>query len=343
LLLLIPVLAITQEPVDSQSILAQMKLVPGGSFRMGDLFADGESNELPLHAVQVDDYYIHPYEVTVRQYRTFVEATGYLTRAERFDSREEQQARFDKLVVLMQSGEETEESRALYAEFLNSGGCFQWVAEARFFNFSLDCNWRTPLFEQVDDAPVIALAWVDAASFCNWLSEQEDLPPAYNVETGEILDADGNPTEDITRVKGCRLPTEAEWEYAAREGGKEVRFGNGSKVARGDELNIDASVGDYPYCEPGAYQQKTMPIGSYSPNGLGLYDMSGNAWEWCSDYYEPYTEAEQTNPHGNNKSMRVLRGGRWGGDAREARVFGRSPYDGVNRCNNSGFRIARSR
>jgi formylglycine-generating enzyme required for sulfatase activity len=143
-------------------------------------------------------------------------------------------------------------------------------------------------------------------------------------------------------VKGYRLPTEAEWEYAARERGKQVRFGNGEDVARASEINFDAREGDSSYVETGEWRQNTVPVGSFNPNGLGLYDMSGNVWEWCSDHLRPYSDQNQINPYESTGARRAARGGRWGGGARELRVAARFGWASEDRCNNIGFRVART-
>jgi formylglycine-generating enzyme required for sulfatase activity len=332
----------TQSSEKKSPPMKDMVLVRGGVFQMGDLFEDGAENERPVLKVHLSDFYLNKYETTVAQYKAFVAETGYVTRAERLDSREKQQARYTKLVKKAMAGEQDEEFLTLYKGFLNSGGCHYWVSDPGNFNFSVDCNWRNPLVEQTDNDPVMCIAWVDAASYCNWLSEKDGLPPAYNVDAGELLDKDGKPTLEIREVKGYRLPTESEWEYAAREGGKKVRFGNGSDIARASEMNFNAVNGDYEYSEAGVYRDGTVPVGSFEPNSLGLYDMSGNAWEWCSDFYGEYKDADQLDPIRSTGTHRVLRGGRWGGDAKEARVFARLPYEAIDRCNNTGFRIART-
>jgi formylglycine-generating enzyme required for sulfatase activity len=336
---LVPAAAPGGEPTRS----AAMVTIPGGVFRLGDVFAEGQASERPVHEVALSDYELGRFEVTVAEFRAFVDATGYRTRAERLDSREAQKARYEQLIAMVRAGERGAEFQALAAEFIQSGGCHFWRADAGRFDFSVDCNWTSPMFEQADDHPVVCLAWVDAASYCNWLSAAEGLPPAYDPETWELLDAAGQPTADVTAVRGYRLPTEAEWEYAARERGREVRFGNGRNAASSEEINFDATRGDHAFLVAGEYRGGTAPVGSYPPNALGLHDMSGNAWEWCTDAYAPYEEEARRDPVTTTGPVRVLRGGRFGGDAMEVRVFDRSPYESINRCNASGFRLARSR
>jgi formylglycine-generating enzyme required for sulfatase activity len=178
------------------------------------------------------------------------------------------------------------------------------------------------------------------------LSKKEGLPPAYDLETGDLLDAKGRPVTDVTKVKGYRLPTEAEWEFAARERGKKIRFGNGKNSARSSEMNFNAAGRQFPYSEKGELRGRTIPVGSFEPNGLGLHDMSGNVWEWCSDFVCEYTSEPQTDPYQVKGLImgprRTARGGPWVGDASFARVTARIGWVANDRCNNIGFRIARS-
>jgi formylglycine-generating enzyme required for sulfatase activity len=318
-----------------------MVLIEGGVFRMGDVFGDGAENELPTHQVTLSSFYLAPYEVTVGDFRKFVEATGYVTSAE---GPNDSTARA-KVAAQFSSPDLTDSARrALHEEYLKYSGAGFWDAEQRrWTGYNPETNWRNPGIEQTESDPVLALSPVDAMTYCNWLSAEAGLPVAYDLETIEILDQDGVPTTDVTQVKGYRLPTEAEWEYAAREGGREVKFGNGKNIARSTEINFRGDDGEYDYLEPGEHLAKTTPVGSYPPNALGLYDLSGNAWEWVSDNYAEYSGEPQVNPYITSGDGHILRGGRWGGDANEARVFHRSSWPVYDRCNNSGFRVARSR
>ena len=235
------------------------------------------------------------------------------------------------------------ESRWLVDEILSYSGSAWWDNDNLRFGMDPDINWRKHFFEQSDREPAVCLSWDDSIHYCNWLSEKEGLPAAYDLKTGELLDENGNPTRDLTLVRGYRLPTEAEWEYAAREGGKQVRFGNGGDIARAGKINYRADAEGISYSEPGEYRMKTTPVGSFAPNALGLYDMSGNALKWVYDYYGPYSVEQSVNPICSEGYKRVIRGCRWGGDASEIRAARRDEYEAANRCDASGFRIARSK
>ena len=155
-----------------------------------------------------------------------------------------------------------------------------------------------------DNCPVEQVSWNDIQQFIQRLNNQSG--------------------------KQYRLPTEAEWEYAARSGGKSEKYAGGN--------DVDA-VAWY----DGNSGRETHPVGQKQPNGLGLYDMSGNVWEWCSDWYgeKYYGQSFRDNPDGpSSGSYRVLRGGSWGDDPWGVRVANRGRYVPVDRFYNIGFRLA---
>ena len=160
----------------------------------------------------------------------------------------------------------------------------------------------------------------------------EDCP----VEQVSWEDAQGF-IEELNRLTGkkYRLPTEAEWEYAARSGGKEEKYAGTSDESR---------VGEYAWCGKNA-DNKTHKVGTRNPNGLGIYDMSGNVWEWCSDWYgaDYYKNSPKDNPPGpEGGSYRVYRGGSWRGTAENLRASYRDGRTPALRRFNLGFRLART-
>ena len=174
-------------------------------------------------------------------------------------------------------------------------------------------------FKDCPDCPVERVSWDDIQTFLQKLNARY---PGRNY----------------------RLPTEAEWEYAAREGGKAVLFGNGKNILDPAEANFDASA-EYkkPYSVVGEYRGKTTPVGSFRPNALGLYDMAGNVEEWCSDWKGTYPSEAQTNPQGpSSGSYRVLRGGSWDSLPQNCRVANRNSLSPDNRNSDIGFRLSRT-
>ena len=171
--------------------------------------------------------------------------------------------------------------------------------------------------------PAIYVSRYDAAKYSNWLSEQEGLTLAYEIN--------GTSVSWNQSANGYRLPTEAEWEYAARGGSQS----QGYKYAGSDNVS---EVGWY----SGNSESKTHPVKGKKANELGLYDMSGNVVEWCWDWYGSYSSGEQTNPVGpSSGSYRVLRGGGWNSFSRNLRVAYRIYYSPDGRYSNYGFRLVR--
>ncbi len=202
--------------------------------------------------------------------------------------------------------------------------------------------------------PVINVSWYDAVEYCNWLSARHGLTPYYTVDKTRKDPNNNNTSDDLKwtvtprlGVNGYRLPTEAEWEYAARENGEWVRFGFGKDIADPREINFNGSAAyEKPYSVAGEYRKRTVPVGSLnSPSLLGLHDMHGNVWEWCWDWYGPYSASgsAQDNPQGAGKgSYRVRRGGSWSHIPQYCRAAYRGYWNPANRGSYVGFRLARS-
>ena len=203
----------------------------------------------------------------------------------------------------------------------------------------------------IDDAgwgrgqrPIIHVSWYDALEYCNWRSKMEGLTPCYTIYKRKVesnrdcfFDEEIWPVEWDQSADGYRLPTEAEWEYAARERGQKVLYGNGKQQAESTDIRFAASM-------PSEYQ--TEAVASFQPNALGLYDMSGNVREWCWDWYNGayYTYADSNNPMGpDHGCYKVVRGGSWGSSLREIRTSDRaSETPGMNTSRGIGFRLCRN-
>ena len=280
-------------------------LVRGGTFRMGCTSEqkDCDDDEKPVTSVNVSDFYLGKYEVTVREFQQFIKATGYKTDAEK------------------------------------DGGSYFWTGSA--WEKKSGVNWKCdtkgnvrPISEY--SHPVIHVSWNDAVAYCNWLSEKEGLTKVYTISGGTVT-ANWN-------ANGYRLPTEAEWEYAARGGGKAVLLGNGKNIADPSEINFySQESAKKPYSIVGNYRGKTVPVGSLnSPNALGLHDMSGNVWEWCWDWYGPYPSGNRYLYRGKDSgSHHVFRGGAWSSYPQRVRVTDRSFGKPSFRGHDVGFRLAR--
>ncbi|MBK7868861.1 MAG: formylglycine-generating enzyme family protein [Ignavibacteriales bacterium] len=175
-----------------------------------------------------------------------------------------------------------------------------------------------------DIKPVASVNWLSVVEFCNKLSEKEGLKKAYSI-SGSSVTCDFN-------ANGYRLPTEAEWEYAA-SGGKQSK---GYKYSGGNDIGSVAWYFDNSGGDP-------QNVATKLPNELGLYDMSGNVWEWCWDWYGDYTSSSQTNPEGaSGGTDRVFRGGSYDDYAKSCRVAKRLSGNPIRDSRTVGLRVVRT-
>jgi formylglycine-generating enzyme required for sulfatase activity len=254
-----------------------MVLVHGGAFTMGctnEQGADCNDAEKPSHQVTLGDFYLGQYEVTVLEFKAFIDATHYQTNAEKGGK-----------------------------SLIRNGKGWKPLKEKNKANWRHDAAGNERSSEDYNH-PVIHVSWNDATAYCEWLAGK----------TG----------------KKYRLPTEAEWEYAARGGLESKHY----KYAGSDELN------DVAWYNKNS-EMKTHAVGGKKANELGLYDMSGNVWEWCQDWHGDYSSANETNPSGApTGTLRVYRGGSWIYTAGDCRVSFRNRFTPTSCLNFLGFRVA---
>lgn len=295
-----------------------MVWVPGGIFEMGTDHVPGPNepnpdrikpDESPRHTVELDGFWMDETPVTNRQYLEFTEMTGYVTFAERVPTREDF-AKGGADPNLIPEAALKPGSMCFNCEFDRENlvtGVTGW--EYQVWAVVDGANWRHPdgPDSSIDDRldhPVVHVNWDDAVAYCDWA--------------------------------GKRLPTEAEFEYAARNGGKPVKYWWGDELVPDGQYLANFWQGEFPtsrLVEDG--YQTTSPVKAFPANELGLYDMSGNVWEWCSDYFHTayYEVSPRRNPQGPLESF----------DAREPGLVKRVQRGGSFMCNTNsctGYRTS---
>ncbi|WP_317164112.1 formylglycine-generating enzyme family protein [Sediminibacterium roseum] len=271
---------------------ANMVLIPGGTFAMGADTNQANADEYPKHEVTVSAFYIDRTEVTNAEFEKFVRATGYITTAERKPDWEEMKKTLppgtprppdNQLVAASLVFKQTQGA----VDLDDYGQWWAWVPGA---------DWRHPegpgsTIKGKEDYPVVQVSWFDAMAYCKWAGKQ--------------------------------LPTEAQWEFAARGGLINTIYPWGNEHVNAGKPKANTWEGKFPYSNDKKDGYLALaPVKKFAANGYGLYDMAGNVWEWCSDWYDAayYKRANRhsIDPKGADKSndpsepmmpKRILRGG----------------------------------
>ena len=304
----------------------EMAYVPGGTFMMGS--EEGDEDEKPVHEVTLSPFYISRYEITNGQYCEFLNS-----------------ALAQGLVSVIYN--------VVYKA--GSGTNFPYCtmpSSSRTIAYSDGVfHVETKDGRDVSGDPMVYVSWFGAAAYCNWRSQEEGKQPCYNLSTHEC---------DFSK-NGYHLPTEAQWEYAARGGLSGKRFPWGDTI---DEslanyrLSGDPyEAGDRPWTTPvgfydGRFRDKadynwpgseTTYWTSNSVCGYGLYDVAGNVREWCNDTYRSdyYSSSPAEDPRGpGNGPYRVLRGGGYNNGETDCRVAIRDSNTLSTCTDDLGFRVA---
>ena len=230
-----------------------------------------------------------------------------------------------------------------YCEFLNasgnqSEGGAEWVIVKEDENSGISgSNGSYSVRTGYENRPVVNVNWYGAVAYCNWLSDRKGLGKCYGSK-------DNRGNVDIN-IKGYRLPTEAEWEYACRAGTRTEYYWGGSMDGSYCWYRDNSVVTDnkaYYDRESGSFKNYHA-VGQKRPNSFGLYDMSGNVWEWCNDWYGDYPSSSVSNPVGPpTGSVRVTRGGGWLNAAGSCRSAYRHNFPPDNHSYCMGFRTSRT-
>lgn len=181
-----------------------------------------------------------------------------------------------------------------------------------------------------------AITFEQYDAFCDEMGLKKPFDEGWGRGNRPVINVNWDDANNFALWMDCRLPTEAEWEYASRAG-TTTAFNTGSNLTT-DQANYD---GIY-LCRHtnGEYRKKTIPVGSFAPNAWGLYDMHGNVWEWCSDWFGHYPASGQKDPKGpESGSDRLHRGGSWYSLERYCRCAYRSKYSPGLRSDSIGFRL----
>ena len=306
-----------------QTALGEMVWIPGGEFDMGTLNADEKhTEEGPVHAVIVKGFWMDTTEVTNAQFLQFVEATGYVTTAEKDFSPKD----------FPQAPPEALKGGSLIFQLTPGINPLQCGPEGPtpWWKFTTGATWRHPQGPASDikdkmNYPVVCITWKDAQAYAAWA--------------------------------GKRLPTEAEWEFAARGGLKNKNFVWGDEEKPNGKYMANYWQGGFPGKDTGEDGFASLaPVKSFPPNGYGLYDMAGNVWEMCEDWYSlrfydispkdnPLGPAAGTyDPRSTGFTEHVMRGGSWlcdEGYCFRYRPSARSGIDSITSTNHAGFRCVK--
>lgn len=250
-----------------------MAWIEGTEYMMGAADNEGRPDEYPQHKVKLAGFWIDITEVTNAQFRKFIDATGYITTAE-------QKPDWEELKKQLPPGTAKPDDELLVASslvFTPPSSPVSLNDVTQWWTWKEGADWKHPQgpgssIEGKDNYPVVHVSWYDAAAYCKWA--------------------------------GKRLPTEAEWELAARAGDDNNKYAWGNEEPEKGKPKANTWQGSFPDKNTGWDQfSRSSPVRSFAPNGFGLYDMAGNVWEWCSDWYRPdyYSSAKNTlqvNPRG---------------------------------------------